>query len=203
MNQYESALRALKAELNSFGAQWALVGGFAASARGSGRSTTDIDVVAAVVGDSEAESLVYRLTRVGYEIAAELEQEATSRLSTVRLVTPHAHGTRILVDLIFSTTGIEAEVVSGATTVEVFRSLPLPVASAPHLIAMKVLSYADHRPNDLWDIATLLDVCDDHDLAKVRTLLRLIDERGYARGKDLQARLNEALHWAGERRSPG
>lgn len=193
MNQYETALRALKAELDSLKLKWALVGGFAVSARGSGRSTTDIDVVAAVVDDKEAERVAYAMSQMGYRSEAHLEQDATGRLSTVRMLSPHASGTHILVDLIFSTTGVEAEIVAGAKPVDVFRGLKMPVASAAHLIAMKVLSFADHRPNDLWDIATLLPLCSDRDIEEVRRLLRLIEERGYSRGRDLNARLDQAI----------
>ena len=196
MNAYEVVLRALRADLHALNVEWALVGGFAVSTLGSGRSTTDVDLVAAVVDDREAERMVFQMRQFGYRNETQLEQEATGRLSTVRFLSPHSPETRILVDCIFSTTGVETEIVAGASDKEVFRGLTMPVASPAHLIAMKVLSFADHRPNDLWDIATLLPICSDEDIADVRSMLRLIDERGYSRGRDLNARLEEAIRRA-------
>ncbi len=193
MNRYEAALRGLKADLSRLKARWALVGGFAVSARGGGRSTTDIDVVATVVDDKAAEAFTYALTQLGYHVSAEIEQTRVDRLSTVRLVSPHAPEQEIIVDVIFATTGIEAEIVRDAGPEEVFRGLQMPVATRPHLIAMKVLSHGPLRPHDLWDLQTLLSRASQDDLDGARRALELIEERGFGRHKDLQTELDGVL----------
>lgn len=193
MNPYEAALRAFKGDISQLGARWALVGGFAVNARGYGRFTTDIDVVAAVVDDSEAEQLVFRLQRLGYELAAQLEQTAASRLSTVRLRSPHSGETPILVDIIFATTGIESEVVGSAKMEAVFRGLSLPVATLGHLVAMKVLSASEARQHDFLDLQALLAVAGQEDVDETRRALELIESRGFSRGKDLQLEFGNLL----------
>ena len=51
---------------------------------------------------------------------------------------------------------------------------------------MKVLSESDRRLQDRIDLQNLIAVASDDDLALVPSLLKLIDERGFANGKDLQ-----------------
>jgi hypothetical protein len=63
-----------------------------------------------VTTDSEAEALVGALRQVGYELKAVVEQEATGRMATVRLV----GAGRCIVDLLFASSGIEAEIVAAA-----------------------------------------------------------------------------------------
>jgi hypothetical protein len=75
----------IAADLAAEGAQFAVVGGHAVSARTEPRFTRDIDLAVAVAGDRQAESLVGRLVQRGFRIVALVEQEATGRLATVRL----------------------------------------------------------------------------------------------------------------------
>jgi hypothetical protein len=193
MNQYEAALRALKGDLSRLQARWALVGGFAVNAHGGGRFTTDIDVVAAVVSDEEAEQFVFRMQQMGYLAQTELEQESAGRLSTVRFRSPHSRESTVLVDVIFATTGIEAEIVQAAQDGEVLRGLNMPVVTRGHLIAMKVLSDNPERRQDIWDIETLLDYAAPQDLDDARAALQLIMSRGFNRGEDLGAKLDNIL----------
>ncbi len=89
-----------------------------------------------------------------------------------------------MVDLLFASSGIESEIVGAAEVVEVFPSLSLPVATAGHLLALKILSRDDERrPLDRADLLALLAVATKDDLAAARAALTLIEERGYARGK--------------------
>lgn len=53
MNQVELALRRIAAELDLLQVSWAVVGGFAVSARAEPRFTRDVDVAVAVGGDDE------------------------------------------------------------------------------------------------------------------------------------------------------
>lgn len=55
------------------------------SVRAEPRLTRDADLAVAVNGDEEAETLVRQLSAREYGVVALVEQEATGRLSTVRL----------------------------------------------------------------------------------------------------------------------
>ncbi len=69
----------------------------------------------------------------------------------------------------------------------------LPVARAEELLAMKVLSMTDKRPQDRIDAVGLLLVNDDLDLQAVRDNLREIARRGYDRDQDLSAKLDAVI----------
>jgi hypothetical protein len=110
VNGVEAALRLIAGELTATRKPWALVGGLAVSARAEPRTTRDVDVVVAVPDDPAAEAFVLELRTRGFRAQAAIEQDPQGRLATVRLVTPGepAHGT--VVDLVFASSGIEAEV---------------------------------------------------------------------------------------------
>jgi nucleotidyltransferase AbiEii toxin of type IV toxin-antitoxin system len=128
----ESALRKAVADLSALKVQWALIGGLAISVRSVPRFTKDLDFVVAVADDPEAEDVVLRLRGRGYEPAEILEQDYVERLSGVRL----EHGdSDVVVDLLFASSGIEAEVVASATRLDVLPDLSVPVATTGHLIA--------------------------------------------------------------------
>jgi len=71
MSSVEAVLRRLERDLAGVG--WALVGGFAVSARAEARFTRDVDLVVVVRDDAEAESLVGRLLQAGYRLTASVE----------------------------------------------------------------------------------------------------------------------------------
>jgi hypothetical protein len=112
----ESALRRAVADLDALKARWALIGGLAISVRSVPRFTKDPDFAVAVASDVEAEDVVHRLRGRGYEPAEILEQDYVERLSGVRL--EHA-SSDVVVGLLFASSGIEGEVVAGATRLEV------------------------------------------------------------------------------------
>lgn len=182
-----SALRAVTLELTSLGRQFALVGGLAVSARAEIRFTRDVDLAVAVEDDEDAERLVLLLKSHGYEVRATVEQEATGRLATVRLLSP----TGVKVDLIFASSGIEAETVARAEWIEQGGGR-LPIARAEELVTMKVLSADAQRLQDTLDFRALLSVA-SVDLDAVRANLRLIEERGFARQQDLSEKLASML----------
>ncbi|MGH9949456.1 MAG: hypothetical protein ACRD6X_19965, partial [Pyrinomonadaceae bacterium] len=113
-----------------------------------------------------------------------LEQSAVDRLSTVRMV-PFGDK-EMFVDLLFSSSGIETEVVSSATNAEIASRLVAPVATVPSLIALKVLSANwKKRPQDVLDLQQLISSATDDEIKESRQLLLLIEQRGYNRNKDL------------------
>lgn len=193
MNLLEAALRDVAAALRTSGHDFALVGGLAVSARTEPRFTRDVDVAVAVADDPAAEALIFSLCDRGYRVAATVEQDATGRLATVRLILPGREVDEIVTDLLFASSGIEPELTEAATSVEVLPGLEVPVAPIGHLIALKVLAAAPNRPQDEGDLAALLRVATSSDIAQARTAVALIDERGFARGKDLIAEIDRRL----------
>lgn len=129
-----------------------------------------------------------------YRVPTVVEQEATGRLATARLLPGGEDEVGVVLDLLFASSGLEPELVAAADLLEVFPDLSLPVATTGHLIALKVLARDDlTRPQDRVDLVTLLAVATAADLAEARAALALIAERGYHRGKDLQADLEALL----------
>ena len=76
---------------------------------------------------------------------------------------------------------------------EVLKGTFAPVASVGDLIALKLLSKSDARPQDAADLTRLAAVAEEKDRARARTTLRLIEERGFSRGRDLETALDALL----------
>ncbi len=166
--------------------EFAIVGGLAVSVRSEPRLTRDSDFAVSVGDDAEAEALIRSLASDGYIATTLVEQEATGRLATARLRAPDD----LIVDLLFASSGIEAEVVAGASKVPISRSVSLPVASVGHLIALKLLARDDrNRPQDADDLRSLSEVAGRSDWATAADAVALIVERGYSRGRDLESSL--------------
>lgn len=177
-------------QLDELGARYALIGGLAVSARAEPRYTRDVDLAIAVARDSEAEHLLFALTSRGYSVITVLEQTRTGRLSTARL--RHARAPDIFVDLLFASSGIEAEVATGSERITYRPGTTLPVARVGHLIALKVLSESDRRLQDRIDLDHLGGVATVEDWATAAAAVRLIKARSYHRGRALLTRLR---HW--------
>jgi predicted nucleotidyltransferase len=190
VRRIERALRGIVADLRELDRPFALLGGFAVSARVEPRTTRDIDLAVDVRDDDDAEQVAFGLSRRGYVIRTAIEQLESHRLATIRTVSPA--GT--IVDLLFASSGIEAEVIAASTTVEVLDGLEIPVASVGHIIAMKVLARDDRRrPQDRLDLQALLERASSSDLEQARAALELVTARGYARGRALREELASAL----------
>jgi len=201
VTRLETALIRLDADLRKLRCRWALVGGMAVSARSRPRTTQDVDVAIAVSGDPEAEGLVVTLRAFGYEVRSIVEQTARGRLATARLVPPPdvadpttgVEGEETLVDLLFASSGIEPEVVEAADRLAVLPGFGVPVATTGHLLALKVLSEQENRPQDRMDAIALIQSADLRDLQEAREAIELIIRRGFDRGKDLRAALAGVL----------
>ena len=185
----EAALRSATEDLNKSGRPWALVGGFAVSARAEPRFTSDVDIAVMVDGDAAAEELVYLLISDGYVVFSTIEHD-NGRLATARM-NREFDGIDIVVDLLFASSGIEPEVAQAAEPVEIVPGLILPVATIGHLIALKVLARDDvNRPQDLADLHALLRAAGPADLAVARDSLDLITSRGFNRSRNLRESLD-------------
>ena len=193
-NRLHAALTRVVRDLTRHGQRFAMVGGLAVSVRAEPRLTRDLDLAVALGGDAEAEALIRTLRMGGYRTIALVEHEAAQRLATVRLVTPEEGDAGIVADLLFASSGIEAEVVDQAEALEVLPGITLPVARTGHLIALKLLARDDrHRPQDADDLVALRRVADDAEVTRARAAVRLVQERGFDRGRDLPRALEEWL----------
>ena len=195
MNSLEAALRVSAFHLERLHRRWAVIGGLAVSAHTEPRTTRDVDLVVAVRGDADAEELVFALSEVGFRVEATLDQDAAGRLATVRLRPPGASQARgVVVDLLFASSGIEPEIAAEARRTEIVPGLVVPLATRAHLVALKVLSRdPQRRPQDDIDLRHLLEGISPFDLGEAREALDLITARGFDRGKNLQAELDDLL----------
>lgn len=183
-------LRRIVDSLTSHRRGFALVGGLAVSTRAEPRLTRDADLAVSVADDEDAEALIRSLLAFGYQLVALVEQEATGRLATVRLAP--ADGGPVVTDLLFASSGIEAEIVAGAELLVIVAGLEVPVASVGHLIAMKLLARDDRRrPADADDLRSLSVIATETDWAVAGDAVALIEARGYARDRDLAAALRK------------
>ena len=162
-----------------------IVGGLAVSARCDPRFTRDVDIAVVVDTDEHAEALVRALTSYGLRTAGLIEQEAVGRLAMARLSTDDG----LSVDLLIASSGIEAEVVASAETLEVVRGMLLPVARTGHLIALKLLSVAPGRETDAADLRSLAAVATADEWNLASEAVAQIHKRGFARGRQLDAEL--------------
>jgi predicted nucleotidyltransferase len=191
VTRLEAALRRIAVDLTDAGVRFALVGGVAVSARTEPRFTRDLDFAVAVANDAGAEALVRGLVARGYRIEAIVEQDALGRLATARLTRAAEPGAPV-VDLLFASSGIEAELVADADAIELLPGFRIPVAKTGHLIALKVLSRDDRqRPQDVADLRALLLVASPTELERATGAVALITARGYHRGRVLRAELDE------------
>jgi len=185
----ETVLGDVVQHLRRLGRPFALVGGLAVSLRAEARFTRDVDLAIAAADDADVERLVLELRAAGYTPVAVVEHLDRGRLSTVRL----ASRSGIVVDLIAATSGIEAEVVGRATLIPFGAIGALPVARAEELLAMKVLSMSERRPQDRIDATSLVVQNEGLDLAAVRANLAAITARGFHREQDLRSKLEALL----------
>lgn len=193
MNRLHRILLGARGDLDSVGVAWCLVGGLAVSVWANPRLTRDVDIAVAVDDDREAEKLIRKLGAGKYRVEEIVEQEALGRLATARLsIEEEPNG--VVIDLLFASSGIEAEAVSEALQIEIFEGLAVPVAPRPHLLVMKLLARDDRdRPLDADDIRALLEDAAAEDIERARELIELVLDRGFHRGRDLRTLLEEAL----------
>lgn len=194
MNGAEETLRRAVTDLDAIGAQWALVGGFAVSAWVEPRLTRDVDAAVTVADDRAAEAVIADLSARGWTPTTLVEQDAVGRLATARLQPARGSTAGAVLDVLFASSGIEAELVAEAVRVEILPELTAPVARPGHLVALKLLARDDvRRPQDAADLRRLLPVLDAGERARLIRAVALITERGYGRSRNLAAAAEELL----------
>jgi predicted nucleotidyltransferase len=188
------ALEQVLLRIEEQGARAALLGGLAVSAWTDPRFTRDVDLAVAVRTDADAEHLVQQLSQRGYRLLATVEQRAAGRLATARLLPPGESEEGMVVDLLFASSGIEPEIVEAAVEVDIGASRPVHVARVGHLVALKLLSQdAAARPQDALDLHALRTMLDPDEARAAREACELIVLRGYHRGRELRAMLEDFL----------
>jgi hypothetical protein len=118
---------------------------------------------------------------------------ALGRLATVRLTPPGSHVAGIVLDLLFVSSGVEQDICEAAERLEILPGVVVPVARAGHLVAMKLLSRADHRLQDEIDLRSLAVVLSAADIELARRAVARIEAVGANRGRDLVADLARYL----------
>lgn len=181
----EAVLADAAALLRELDVPFALVGGLAVSVRAEARFTRDVDLALSVAGDDQAEQVVASFVHRGYTASTLVEQTDAGRLATVRLHPPGGSNDEVVLDLLFASSGIEPEMVAAAETMEIFPEIDVPVATPGHLLATKLLSRAETRPQDTVDIYHLKIAASSAELGRCREALGQIEDRGFARGKSL------------------
>jgi hypothetical protein len=184
----EAGLRRVLGDLSALGSKCAVVGGIAVGAHTIPRFTRDVDLAVAVADDRSAEALVASLMQRGYRVLAVLEHRDTKRLATARMLLPaepDAATEAPVVDLLFASSGIEAEIVQKARPEKVLSGLSVAVARSGHLIALKLLSEDDRRIQDRVDVVELLKRADAAELELAHEAIAAIAGRGFGRSKDL------------------
>ena len=185
----DEALLEISAALGEAKIGFAVVGGIAVSVRGEVRFTRDVDVAVAVADDGALERLVRGLSAKGFTPGVLVEREKMGRIATVRMRARSG----VTVDLIAASSGIEKEIVETGSDVPYGAGTRVPFARAEELLATKVLSMNEQRPQDRIDARALLAANPELDLDRVRALLATIRARGFDRGEDLEAKLAEVL----------
>ena len=184
MNDLEVAAKEIVFWLQSRQIPYALIGGLAVSFRTIERFTKDIDFAVAVESDQHAERIVREIRLLGYQVHSLLEHVKHGRIATVRLSKGREES--IIVDLLFASSGIEIEVAKDSQPIEIFPNILIRTATLPALLALKVLAAdSESRPQDVIDIKHLLVEATEGDLMRADELIRMIELRGYHRGKNL------------------
>jgi len=192
MNALETLLHRISLVLTNQQQAWALVGGLAVSVRTEPRFTRDVDLAVAVSDDSEAEALIHGLHREGFQTFATVEHETTKRLATARIAPFGSSPQGLVLDMLFASSGIEAEICMAADLLTVFTGLVIPVASVHHLMILKVLARDDRaRPQDVADLRQLIAAAHPSDLAAACEAGRLIELRGFNRERNLVQQMEQ------------
>ena len=160
------------------------------------RFTRDVDLAVAVQDDAVAEALVADLRAEGYTLRLSLEQQALGRLAAVRLLPPGEADEGIVIDLLFTSCGIEPEICGDAERLEIVPGLTVPVAQTGHLVAMKLLALEPDRPQDGVDLRALVSHLSETERRRASDAVARIEACGANRGKALGVELRRWLELA-------
>lgn len=159
-----AALRGLVGWLQASNVSGLVIGGVAASLLGRPRVTRDVD---AVVLLEEKEWSTFLATGVRYGFVPRLSNPLEfAKKARILLVRHESSG--IDVDIAFGALPFEREAISQSRWIDV-GGVRLPLPTPENLIIMKAVA---HRPRDLADIESILDVHSKLNLKRVRRWVR-------------------------------
>lgn len=168
MSKLTEALRSLSSALEGLGVGWFLFGAQAAIFRGSRRLTNDIDVTLVLAGEP-TQPVVARMQREGFSLRV---ADVDGFVDTTKVL-PFVHDpTRVPVDVVLGESPLEELFLQASEHIDVGAGLVIPVASAEHLIVMKLLA---GRPKDLDD-STAIARANDVDFVQVESLAEALAE---------------------------
>lgn len=150
--------------LDTAAAPAAVIGGVAASFLGRPRATRDVDALV-MLDQNQWARFLEAGEGFGFHsrIADALVFAATARVLLVR-----HEPSGIDADITFGALTFEQEVVKRATRVEI-SGISVPLATPEDLIVMKAVA---HRPRDIGDIESILDVHPKLDRERIRRWVR-------------------------------
>jgi hypothetical protein len=155
-------LAALMRWFSEAGLRAAIIGGVAASLRGTPRLTKDID---AVVLDADAETLLR--SAAGFDLVPRIADPIEFARQSRMLLLRFSPGS-IDVDLSLGALPFEEELVDRSTLIDV-GGLQIRVASAEDLVIMKAVA---GRARDVADIENLIQANPDLDVDRIRRWVR-------------------------------
>ena len=158
------ALRDLVKWLQTERVRGVVIGGVAASLRGRPRVTRDVDAM--VVLDREAwEKFLAAGARFGF---VPRRSDALAFANETRVLLIHHKTSGIDVDISFVSLAFEEEVIDRSVWIDI-GDVHLPLPTSEDLIILKAVA---HRPRDLADIESVLDVHPKLNLRRVRRWVR-------------------------------
>lgn len=188
MSSFEKALARIGRDLDRLGHPWALVGALAVAARAEARATLDVDVAIAVDGREGARGVVESLRAVGYRWQRDLGTFMSSFL------VPEGPEAGLRLDVLFSLSGLEAQVADRAERIAVLPGIELPVALTGDLIALKLLAAGEPgREHDWRDLRALLKRSVPADRELARSGIAVLAREEPEKGRELTARLEKLL----------
>ncbi len=192
MNVTLEHLRTVVNCMKQLDTRWALIGGLAVSVHGTPRTTRDIDLAIVLDTESDQKNLIDQLLKLGFNNKQILMQTEPTQKLGIRLTIPTLTKESAPLDLLYSSSGIEKEVVESAENIEIFPQIFIPIATRAHLLAMKILSENEaDRIQDILDIKSLLSEATESDIKTAKEALALIEKRGFSRGKNLDQRFDQ------------
>lgn len=188
----EAAIRRTVVWFNVHHLSYCLVGGLAVSFRTIERATRDVDLAVGVQSEHHAENLIREIQNIGFTPVELLQRRSNGAISTVRLLSAEFPG--VYLDLLLSTCGIENEVITYATPIEILPGLVIPVATIPSLVAMKILSCGyKNRRQDVLDLEHLISDASLSELTQAESLVELMISRGFGAERDLRKVLRDFI----------
>jgi hypothetical protein len=155
-------VQAVARAIAASGRPWMIIGGVAARARGSVRSTSDVDVtVAAQPSDAKELVALFEQQRI-----VRRPEDPPPEPDAPSVVLRHAPtDTQVIVS--FARTAFELEAIEHAPRV-FYHGVRVPIVRAEDLVIYKTVTW---RPQDRIDVAQVLLMNEDIDVARVRRIV--------------------------------